>query len=74
LDAAAEARVYARFREHRRDKMTILISHRFSTVRAADQILVIDRGRIIERGDHEHLLAENGRYAQLFRLQAEGYR
>ncbi|WP_168012147.1 ABC transporter ATP-binding protein [Halomonas salinarum] len=74
MDAAAEARVYARFREHRRDKMTILISHRFSTVRAADQILVIDRGRIIERGDHEQLLAINGRYAQLFRLQAEGYR
>ncbi|WP_458526933.1 ABC transporter ATP-binding protein, partial [Onishia taeanensis] len=74
MDAAAEARVYARFREHRRDKMTLLISHRFSTVRAADQILVIDQGRIIERGDHDYLLAENGRYAQLFRLQAEGYR
>lgn len=74
MDAAAEAEVYAQFREHARDKMTILISHRFSTVRAADQILVIDRGRIAERGDHLSLLAEDGRYARLFRLQAEGYR
>ncbi|MGQ4879007.1 ABC transporter ATP-binding protein [Billgrantia sp. LNSP4103-1] len=74
MDAAAEAAVYADFREHRRDKMTILISHRFSTVRAADQILVIDGGVVIERGDHDSLMALNGRYARLFRLQAEGYR
>ncbi|WP_226801694.1 ABC transporter ATP-binding protein [Alkalilimnicola sp. S0819] len=73
MDAAAEAAVYADFRAHRRDKMTLLISHRFSTVRAADLILVIDRGRIIERGDHASLLAANGRYARLFRLQAQGY-
>ncbi|WP_252106518.1 MULTISPECIES: ABC transporter ATP-binding protein [unclassified Halomonas] len=73
MDAAAEADVFARFRAHSRDKMTILISHRFSTVRSADLILVIDQGHIIERGTHEALLAENGRYAQLFRLQAEGY-
>ncbi|MCP1365765.1 ABC transporter ATP-binding protein, partial [Halomonas sp. BBD48] len=53
---------------------TLLISHRFSTVRAADQIVVIDEGRIIERGNHASLLARNGRYAQLFRLQAAGYR
>ncbi|WP_326838349.1 ABC transporter ATP-binding protein [Halomonas sp. 328] len=74
MDAAAEAEVFARFREHSRDKMTILISHRFSTVRAADQILVIDRGRILERGTHAELLARDGRYARLFRLQAKGYR
>ncbi|QTP61162.1 ABC transporter ATP-binding protein [Billgrantia antri] len=74
MDAAAEAAVYADFREHRRDKMTILISHRFSTVRAADQILVIDGGEVIERGDHDSLMTQNGRYARLFRLQAEGYR
>ncbi|MCE8023314.1 ABC transporter ATP-binding protein [Billgrantia aerodenitrificans] len=74
MDAAAEAAVYADFREHRRDKMTILISHRFSTVRAADQILVIDDGKVIERGNHESLMGQNGRYARLFRLQAEGYR
>ncbi|MFC3282137.1 ABC transporter ATP-binding protein [Litchfieldella rifensis] len=73
MDAAAEAKVYARFREHSHDKMTILISHRFSTVRAADQILVIDRGRIVEHGDHATLLTRNGLYAHLFRLQAKGY-
>ncbi|MFG6666199.1 ABC transporter ATP-binding protein [Halomonas sp. HNIBRBA4712] len=74
MDAAAEADVFARFREHSRNKMTILISHRFSTVRSADLILVIDQGRIIERGTHETLLAADGRYAHLFRLQAEGYK
>ncbi|MCG6659325.1 ABC transporter ATP-binding protein [Halomonas campisalis] len=73
MDAAAEAAVFADFREHSRDKMTILISHRFSTVRAADHILVIDGGEIIEQGNHEALLAANGRYARLFRLQAKGY-
>ncbi|WP_152480138.1 ABC transporter ATP-binding protein [Halomonas sp. THAF12] len=73
MDAAAEAAVYGDFREHARDKMTVLISHRFSTVRAADQILVIDGGRILERGDHASLMALDGRYARLFRLQARGY-
>nr|WP_027336441.1 ABC transporter ATP-binding protein [Halomonas sp. HL-48] len=73
MDAAAEAAVFARFREHSRDKMAILISHRFSTVRSADLILVIDQGHIIERGTHEELLAADGRYAKLFRLQAKGY-
>ena len=73
MDAAAEAAVYGDFREHARDKMTVLISHRFSTVRAADQILVIDGGRILERGDHASLMALDGRYAGLFRLQARGY-
>ncbi|PKG47371.1 ABC transporter ATP-binding protein [Vreelandella arctica] len=74
MDAAAEAEVFARFREHSRDKMAILISHRFSTVRSADLILVIDQGHIIERGTHEALLETNGRYAKLFKLQAKGYR
>lgn len=73
MDAAAEADVFARFREHSRDKMAILISHRFSTVRSADLILVIDQGQIIERGTHEELLAAEGRYAKLFHLQAAGY-
>ncbi|PWV73806.1 ABC transporter ATP-binding protein [Halomonas sp. A11-A] len=73
MDAAAEAAVFADFREHSHDKMTILISHRFSTVRAADQILVIDGGEILEQGDHASLMAANGRYAMLFRLQAKGY-
>ncbi|MDN3556539.1 ABC transporter ATP-binding protein [Halomonas maura] len=73
MDAAAEAAVYADFRDHARDKMTVLISHRFSTVRAAGQILVIDGGRILERGDHDSLMELDGRYARLFRLQAQGY-
>lgn len=73
MDAAAEAEVFARFREHSRDKMAILISHRFSTVRSADLILVIDQGQIIERGTHEALVEANGRYAKLFQLQAAGY-
>jgi ATP-binding cassette subfamily B protein len=54
--------------------MVILISHRFSTVRMADQILVIQGGRILERGDHEALMALDGHYAHLFALQARGYR
>ena len=55
-------------------RTTILISHRFSTVRMADQILVIQGGAILERGSHEGLMAANGHYAQLFLLQARGYR
>ncbi|MDH3757008.1 MAG: ABC transporter ATP-binding protein/permease [Gammaproteobacteria bacterium] len=73
MDAASEAAVFELFRAESHDKMTILISHRFSTVRAADQIVVIHGGRIIERGTHESLLAENGTYAHLFELQAKGY-
>ena len=53
--------------------MTILISHRFSTVRAAAQIIVIHEGEIIERGNHESLIAKDGQYAHLFNLQARGY-
>nr|WP_298412935.1 ABC transporter ATP-binding protein [uncultured Halomonas sp.] len=74
MDAAAEAQVFEQFRRHARERMTLLISHRFSTVRAADQIVVIDGGRIIEHGSHETLLAQEGRYAQLFRMQAAGYK
>ncbi len=73
MDAASEAAVFEHFRTASDDKMTILISHRFSTVRAADQIVVIHDGKIIERGNHESLLAEDGQYAHLFRLQARGY-
>jgi len=73
MDAASEAAVFELFREKSHDKMTILISHRFSTVRAADQIVVIHDGRIVERGTHDSLLAEKGTYAQLFELQARGY-
>lgn len=73
MDAASEAAIFDHFRQMSRNKMTILISHRFSTVRAADQIIVIDHGRIRERGDHASLMADDGQYAHLFRLQAKGY-
>src|SRR5271165_1468764 len=74
LDARAEFEVFQRFAELTRDKMAVLISHRFSTVRMADQILVLAEGRIQERGTHRQLLAVGGRYAELFELQAAGYR
>ncbi|PLX94918.1 MAG: ABC transporter permease [Desulfuromonas sp.] len=74
MDAAAEATIFEHFRELSRGKMTILISHRFSTVRMADQIVVIDKGRIVESGSHAELMALGGQYAYLFSLQAEGYR
>ncbi len=73
MDAAAEAEIFEHFRTLTEDRMAILISHRFSTVRMADEILVVDAGRIIERGNHESLLAADGHYARLFRLQAAGY-
>jgi ATP-binding cassette subfamily B protein len=73
LDARAEYQVFERFTELTRGKMAVLISHRFSTVRMADRIIVLDQGQIVEIGSHEELLAKNGRYSELFRLQAMGY-
>lgn len=74
LDARAEYEVFRRFAELTKGKTAILISHRFSTVRMADRILVLDKGNLLEIGTHEELLAKNGRYAELFYLQAEGYK
>ena len=74
MDAAAEATIFEHFRELAGGRIAILISHRFSTVRMADQIIVIQDGRIIEHGSHEQLMALAGHYAQLFSLQAQGYR
>ncbi|MCI0489615.1 MAG: ATP-binding cassette domain-containing protein, partial [Blastocatellia bacterium] len=74
LDARAERAVFERFRELTRGRTTFLISHRFSTVRMADRILVLEKGRIVEDGTHDELVVLGGRYAGLFELQAEGYR
>jgi ATP-binding cassette subfamily B protein len=73
LDARAEYEVFQRFSELTKGKTAVLISHRFSTVRMADRILVLDKGELLEVGSHEELLNKNGRYAELFRLQAKGY-
>ena len=74
MDAQAEASIFEHFRELAGGRIAILISHRFSTVRMADQIIVIQHGRIIEHGSHEQLMAQQGHYAHLFSLQAQGYR
>jgi ATP-binding cassette subfamily B protein len=73
LDAESEHAVFARFRELAKGRTTIVISHRFPTVRMAKTIVVLEQGEIIERGSHEELLSLNGKYAHMFRLQAEGY-
>ncbi|HYO20774.1 MAG TPA: ATP-binding cassette domain-containing protein, partial [Flavisolibacter sp.] len=73
LDARAEYEVFQRFADLTKGKTAVLISHRFSTVRMADRILVLNKGVIEEIGSHEELLQKNGRYAELFLLQAKGY-
>jgi ATP-binding cassette, subfamily B, bacterial len=73
LDARAEYEVFVRFAELMRGKAAVIISHRFSTVRMADRILFLEHGQLLELGSHEELLAQGGKYAELFRLQAKGY-
>lgn len=74
LDARAEHEVFVRFSELTKGKTAVLISHRFSTVRMADRILVIENGTLSESGTHQELMDKNGRYAELFLLQAKGYK
>lgn len=73
MDAAAEMQIFNHFRSLTQNQMVLLISHRFSTVRMADQIAVLEAGELVEQGTHEELLQAGGRYARLFRLQAAGY-
>ncbi len=74
MDAAAEAKIFEHFRKLTQNRIAILISHRFSTVRMASQIIVIENGRVIERGTHEQLMKLDEHYANLFSLQAAGYK
>jgi ATP-binding cassette subfamily B protein len=73
IDARAEAEIFTHFRELTSQKISIIISHRFSTVRMADHIIVLNKGRITEQGSHQELLNSGGQYASLFKLQARGY-
>jgi len=74
LDARSEFEVFERFAELTYGKMALLISHRFSTVRMADRIVVLEAGRLVEEGTHTQLLALGGRYASMFEMQAASYR
>jgi len=74
LDARSEYEVFQRFRDLSLGKTAIVISHRFSTVRMADRIFVLENGHVVESSSHEELVALGGRYAELFELQASGYR
>jgi ATP-binding cassette, subfamily B, bacterial len=74
LDAQAEYDIFQRFRHLTAERTVIFISHRFSTVRLADRIFVIEQGGILEQGSHQDLLALEGKYAELFNLQADAYR
>ncbi|WP_208866101.1 ABC transporter ATP-binding protein [Kitasatospora cheerisanensis] len=73
LDVRAEVEFFDRFLETTRGLTSVIISHRFSTVRKADRIVVVEGGRVVERGTHDELVEQGGRYAELFHLQAERF-
>ena len=73
IDARAEAEIFGHFRDLTAKKISIIISHRFSTVRMADHIIVLEKGEVQEEGSHQQLLQADGQYATLFKLQAKGY-
>lgn len=73
IDAKSEAEIFEKVENLSKDKTVIIISHRFSTVRNADKVYVIDKGRITEQGSHEQLMKTDGQYAAMFKLQAKGY-
>lgn len=74
IDAKAEAEIFAHFRELTKNRISIIISHRFSTVRMADHIIVFEKGRVVEEGSHPELIDKKGIYENLFELQAQGYK
>jgi ATP-binding cassette subfamily B protein len=74
IDAKAEYEIFQKVQELQKDKTVIIISHRFSTVRHADRIFVLDEGKIVEKGNHKELMKKNGLYAELFEIQAQGYK
>ncbi|MEO8361880.1 MAG: hypothetical protein ABI672_17735 [Vicinamibacteria bacterium] len=74
IDAEKEYELFTRFRTLTAGRISVLISHRFSTVRIADRIAVLEHGAMTELGSHAELLARDGNYARLFKMQAEGYR
>lgn len=74
MDAEAEVQIFDRFRDVTKDQIAVLISHRFSTVRMADYVVVLSNGHIVEEGSHDELMEHDGHYARLFTLQAAGYR